>query len=70
MSNTFKFILLGILGIACLGFVFWNTRPQVGITPKVAKSEDIVKQLKNRSFYTKFPIVYSSDKLGKENPFK
>jgi len=70
MSKTFKFVLLGILGIVIVFLAFWFTRPQPPVTSLVGTSENITKQLQERSFYSKLPIVYSSDKVGKDNPFK
>jgi len=65
-SRTLLWFAVGIAFVVC---VYLFSRPEV-VEPKRVSSENIEKELKSRSFYTNLPITFSSEQVGKTNPFK
>ena len=71
MSNTAKFIILAIVGIALVSLVFWLSQPRESFQSRVITQKNrAVSNLQERSTFTNLPITYSAEQVGKSNPFE
>jgi hypothetical protein len=71
MTNKKNFLYLAIIiGIVLLGIVFWYSQPVSEQTTVSNNVDQLTSQIQNRSSYTNLPITYSSNQVGKSNPFQ
>lgn len=71
MKNKTSLFLIAIVMAAVLIFIlFWYSQPVRQEAPVNNQLETITSQIEGRSTYTQLPITFSSDQVGKVNPFK